>query len=161
MHAVEGGPREAKGQRGADGSTLARGTAPPRLRHSAPDRPSLRRLHPFSRLIAISIALSARKARLDPGPLARKGKSTPAPLLPAHPPGSACFGGQAPPVAGICGRRRPHRRSGTCLNGNQKSKNASLDCILSLNENRKYSTNCPATSRTATTTFAHLELIKT
>src|ERR1700683_2880818 len=76
--------RVEEGQRRAAAALAAGGPAPPRLRTRQTDRTAVARRAPFSRGVAIPVAVSPGKTRLDSRPMGRKKRPAPAALLPAH-----------------------------------------------------------------------------
>src|ERR1035441_6487414 len=112
--------RMEEGQRRAAAAVARRDFAPPRLRNRQADRTALRRRAPFSRGVAIPVAVSPGEARLDSRAVGREERPAPAALLPDH-----CAGAESPgvPAAGLADVRRghqPHHRSRKCLTGKNR-----------------------------------------
>src|ERR1700730_17806947 len=95
-------------QRWVTDSLSAGGPASPRLRHREAHRNPFRGQPALPHRFAVSLALPARKTRLDSWSLGRKAQSKTAALLPSDTARSKDSGAAAPKLAEICRRCQPN-----------------------------------------------------
>src|SRR5260370_16254390 len=100
-------------------------------------------LSPFPFRLTLTPAVPERRARVDLGALGREGQSKTPALLPTDPRRAPGSGAATQEVGSVRRSSRPHRGSGTCLNGSTRSKSDWQDYISDPNGKLKLSTQCP------------------
>src|ERR1019366_10231146 len=109
--------RMEEGQRRAVAALARRNFAAPWLRNQQADRTAIARRAPFSRGVAIPVAVSPGEARLDSRPVGGEDRPAPAALLPAHFAGTVSPGFPAAGLADVRRGHQPNHRSRKCLTG--------------------------------------------